>query len=62
MKESTSPKNQKFMRPGKTKYVTVRIFTNICRNNYRYWTSYYGLPVAGWNAGNGGENYFNIKG
>jgi len=26
---------------------------------YRYWTSYYGLPVAGWNAGNDGKDYYN---
>jgi len=32
-----------------------------CRDNYRYWTGYYGLPVAGWNAGNDGKNYYNDK-
>jgi len=30
-----------------------------CRDDYRYWTSYYGLPVAGWNAGNDGKDYHN---
>ena len=29
------------------------------REYYRYWTSYYGLPVAGWNAGNDGKDYYN---
>ncbi|XP_020622807.1 mucin-like protein [Orbicella faveolata] len=28
-------------------------------DDYRYWTSYYGLPVAGWNAGNDGKDYYN---
>ncbi|XP_078366622.1 mucin-like protein [Oculina patagonica] len=32
------------------------------RENYRYWTGYYGLPVAGWNAGDDGKSYLNIKG
>jgi len=32
-----------------------------CREYYRYWTGYYGLPVAGWNAGNDGKNYHNHK-
>ena len=30
-----------------------------CRKYYRYWTGYYGLPVAGWNAGNDGKDYYN---
>ena len=30
-----------------------------CREYYRYWTSYYGLPVAGWNAGDDGKDYHN---
>ncbi|XP_078368612.1 mucin-like protein [Oculina patagonica] len=31
------------------------------RKYYRYWTNYYGLPVAGWNAGDNGQNYHNHK-
>ena len=31
-------------------------------SDYRYWTGYYGLPVAGWNAGNDGQDYLNIEG
>ncbi|XP_058949574.2 mucin-like protein isoform X2 [Pocillopora verrucosa] len=31
-------------------------------SDYRYWTGYYGLPTAGWNAGNDGQDYLNIKG
>ena len=32
-----------------------------CREYYSYWTGYYGLPVAGWNAGNDGKDYYNHK-
>ena len=32
------------------------------RYNYRYWTSWYGIPAAGWNAGDNGEHYLNMKG
>lgn len=35
---------------------------NSYRRYYRYWTGYYGLPVAGWNAGDDGKSYLNIKG
>ena len=38
------------------------IVVDLCRAYYRYWTGYYGLPVAGWNAGGDGRNYLNIKG
>ncbi|XP_022805810.1 mucin-like protein [Stylophora pistillata] len=31
-------------------------------DNYRYWTYFYGLPVAGWNAGDDGEHFENLKG
>ena len=34
---------------------------NSFRRYYRYWTRYYGLPVAGWNAGNDGKDYYNHK-
>ena len=65
MEVRTSPKYQKFMRPGKT-IERIRnskdFFSTIRRNNYRYWTNYYGLPVAGWNAGNDGKDYINMKG
>ena len=65
MEVRTSPKYQKFMRPGKT-IERIRnskdFFPTIRRNNYRYWTNYYGLPVAGWNAGNDGKDYINMKG
>ena len=44
------------------KTLTLLIVVDLCRANYRYWTWYYGLPVAGWNAGNDGKNYLNIKG
>ena len=38
----------------------LRNFTSF-RRYYRYWTRYYGLPVAGWNAGNDGKDYYNHK-
>ena len=38
------------------------IVVDLWRAYYRYWTGYYGLPVAGWNAGGDGRNYLNIKG
>ena len=44
------------------KTLTLLIVVDLCRAYYRYWTWYYGLPVAGWNAGNDGKNYLNIKG
>ena len=41
-----------------------KIYCNFdsCREYYRYWTSYYGLPVAGWNTGNDGKDYYNHEG
>ena len=34
----------------------------VLRAYWEYWTQSYGLPVAGWNAGDNGQNYKNMKG